>query len=181
MSTEALTSNPGDREEQSRRPANLDETYARYEGPPFRNYSLKPSQGNQDDFQRKQLNSLMNRFSSIRSKMGGDSKGKKMNGNSTKSDRPKPDYSLAGPKPNDDDDYESYNSDEGFGDYGRRLQATIGLAKPFPRQKRGGRWRKNKNPPQPKRVNKGERTEPGSESGKPEGQVGITVESKKAR
>lgn len=181
MSTEPLTSAieyDEVRPSKTLGPTNPDETYARYERSLFRNYSLNPSKGTQrnpDGVNRNAStkNSLMNRFSSLRSKMGSERRGMQ-GGNSASGRRPKPDYSLAGPqqdKPGGHDDYDSYDSDEGFGDYGRRPSPTIGLAKPFPRQKRGGRWRKNKNQRKTQRVNERERTEPGSESGKPEGQV----------
>ncbi|KAL1610665.1 hypothetical protein SLS60_002335 [Paraconiothyrium brasiliense] len=153
--------------------ANVDETYARYERSPFRNYSLKPSQGNQERVNRqKSKASLMNRFNSVRSKLGSTNQGGS-NGRTKSGRRPKPDYSLAGPSPYDEQqDSDEYDSDEGFGDYGRRPPAIIGLGKPFPRQKRGGRWRKRDNVKKPKQAIKGSRTEKGTENGKPEGQVG---------
>lgn len=153
----------------SRRPTIIDETYARYERSPFRKYSLKPSEGTQTAILRqKSKNSLLNRFSSVRSKMGSSFQGAP---NRTKSSqRPKPAYSLAGPSAyqQQDEDGDDYNSDEGFGRYGRRPQPTIGLGKPFQRQKRGGRWRKRDSVKNPKRAMKEK-----SESGKPEGQVRI--------
>lgn len=158
MSAEHLNPSPQDQRENSKRTANIDETYARYERSPFRNYSLRPGQVNHDRINRqKSKNSLMNRFSSVRSKIGSGMQGSN-NARSKRSQRPKPDYSLAGPSPYDDDDYDS---EEGFGDYGRRPSATIGLGKPFPRQRRGERWRKRDNLKKSKK----------SESGKPEGQV----------
>lgn len=79
--------------------------------------------------------------------------------------RPQSEYSLAGPRPDSDE----YNSDEGYGDNGRRPYPTASIAKPFPRQKRGGRWRKKHHQQQ----RRSEVTET-SESGKPEGAVSGT-------
>lgn len=179
MSAEPLNGTPEDSEARPRKtlgPTNPDETYARYERSPFRNYSLKPSQENQDGPTRQ--SSLMDRINSVRFKFSNEGRRGKGGSGKKKDDgsRPRPDYSLAGPKANEDDEYDSYDSDEGYGDYGRRPQVTIGLAKPFPRGKRGSRWRKShtKDKKKEKRANAGSRTEPGSESGKPEGQVGVS-------
>jgi hypothetical protein len=162
---------------------NPDETYARYERSPFRNYSLKPNQNHQDGVNRQpSRSSLMDRVNSVRDRFASNSqRGKQISRKRTNgkrkdnSGRPQPDYSLAGPAPssNEDDDYESADSDEGFGSYGRRPSAKIGLASPFPRGKRNERWRKShkKEKSKEKPVNDGSRTEPDSETGKPEGQV----------
>jgi hypothetical protein len=174
MSTEHLASYFEESKAVPRRNHNPNETYARYERSPFRNYSLRPNQGVQDDSPVRQ-SSIMDRINSVRARFG-DSRRKGRGSQKSKrngSERPRPDYSLAGPSQQDDDDeYDSYDSDEGFGEYGRRPQPQIGLAKPFPRQKRGGRWKQSKDKmKKPKQAKKGSRTEPGSESGKPEGQV----------
>ncbi|KAF2117335.1 hypothetical protein BDV96DRAFT_24296 [Lophiotrema nucula] len=180
MSSEHLTSIQESSEELPRREHNPDETYARYERSPFRNFSLKPNQGNQDSIPTRQ-SSLMDRINSVRARFSDQRKsgrGRTASKKKSSGDRPEPDYSLAGRRPNEDEEYESCDSDEGFGDYGRRPQPTIGLAKPFPRQKRGGRFKKNANKSkQPRKVNEGSRAEPGSESGKPEGQVRMSKRS----
>lgn len=166
------TSIPEDSEARPKKaigPTNPDETYARYERSPFRNYSLNPSQGNNDGPNRKaSKNSLLGRFNSVRFRVGGESRrGRRGRSyrNQSNENRPEPNYSLAGPR---DEEYESCDSDEGFGDYGRRPRPPLGLGQPFPRRKRGGRWRKTSN--KEKSSNKGKQIEP-SESGKPEGQV----------
>lgn len=175
MSSKYLDPSSHTHETVPRRAPNIDETYARYERSPFRNYSLKPSEGTQAGVNRqKSKRSLMDRFNSVRSKTGTGKQGSRTN-RTKSSQRPKPDYSLAGPSPYDDQSEDSYDSDEGFGDYGRRPPATIGLGKPFPRQRRGGRWRKRDNVKNPKQAIKGSRTERGSDSGKPQGQVRLRL------
>ena len=121
----------------------------------------------------------MDRINSVRDRFAGGSQRGRRRANGKRQDsngRPQPDYSLAGPRPsanNDDDDYESADSDEGFGDYGRRPKAQIGLAQPFPRGKRNDRWKKSYKKNKPKRVNEGSRAEENSDSGKPQGQVSV--------
>ncbi|KAF2648197.1 hypothetical protein K491DRAFT_256114 [Lophiostoma macrostomum CBS 122681] len=186
MSAEPLVSTPEDSEVQPKRSMgqhNPDETYARYERSPFRNYTLKPNQNQHDGVNRQpSKSSFMDRINSVRDRFASNSQRgrqvskKRTNGkNKDSGGRPRPDYSLAGPSPNskEDDDYESADSEDGFGDYGRRPQAKIGLAQPFPRGKRNDRWRKSYKKDKSKNKD-GSRTGPDSESGRPEGQVSWT-------
>lgn len=168
-----LTSAPDDAEVRPSRtlgPTNPDETYARYERSPFRKYSLQPPRGNQDQGvnRQKSKGSLMDRFNSVRFKMGSQTqRGKKNQGKEKETGRPRKEHTLYGPHPGEDSD-RSYDSDEGYGDYGRRPKPQIGLAKPFPRQKRGGRFKRGRKPKKDERSG----VEPGSDSGHAEGQVG---------
>jgi hypothetical protein len=172
-STEHLNPFHGAHATSSRRGANIDETYARYERSLFQRNLPKLSQEDQDIVARQKSGKrLINRFSSIRCTMGRG----KLGGSNRMSQGPKPDYSLAGPsdcrwQANDHD--VEYNSDEGFGDYGRRPQAIIGLSKPFPRRKRGDRWGKPDIKYQYQHGKGDSEIAEKSESGVPEGQVSV--------
>ena len=134
---------------------NPDETYSRYEKAPFRNYSLNPPQGTnyrgngavrKESSSKSLLQRMLSRQSRLESTVQnalGENGG------------PQQDRSCA--------DDTTNSGDENWGT--ERPSPQWGLGRPFPKRRPGDRFRKGG-------VQGRKRAKRGSESGKPEGQVG---------